>query len=180
MGPRRGRQLRPRAQGRRHRPDQGRRAGECGVAIVQHLLPGAPDEVRQARRPGRPWRSIGVVWPNQASWGTTSTSRAAACSRRAPQGSRGQVPRIPGLGRGPGLLRQRQQRMAGGGRREDLQPGARQAGQVQGRHPAGDLARQQRSAAAGRPRRSPARQSTPRPGARRKPACKPGWPAYRS
>jgi iron(III) transport system substrate-binding protein len=50
----------------------------------------------QARRPKAVER-IGVVWPNQASYGAHINISGGGMLKTAPQGSRGQVPRIPGL-----------------------------------------------------------------------------------
>jgi hypothetical protein len=97
--PRPGGQLRPRAQGRRHRPDQGRRRRRMRRGAGEHLLPGAHVQVRQARRPqGRRAHRRGVAQPGELRHPHQRVGRRHA-EIRAPQGGRGEVPRIPGLAR---------------------------------------------------------------------------------
>jgi iron(III) transport system substrate-binding protein len=69
MGQGRRRQLRPRAEGRRYRPDQVGGAGECGVAVsntyyLARLI--RSDKVEDRRM----MEKVGIVWPNQANRGT--------------------------------------------------------------------------------------------------------------
>ena len=72
---------------------------------------------------------IGVVFPNQASFGTHVNIAGAAVAKNAPQSrQRRQVHRVSGERSGAELFRRRQQRMAGGCRRQGIEPGARALG----------------------------------------------------
>ena len=58
-----------RAQGRRHRPDQGGGGGRMSGGVVEHLLRGAHDALTKPEDQ-KLMDKVGVVWPNQASTGT--------------------------------------------------------------------------------------------------------------
>ena len=78
MGPRLVAQLRPRAEGRRHRPDQGRPRcrQEVRRGAGEHLLPGGCS-VRRPKTAGPSAHRRGVAQPGELQ--RTSTSPAAAC-----------------------------------------------------------------------------------------------------
>ena len=90
-------------------------AGECGVTIsntyylVRMMRSTKPEDQEAVVK------ALGVVWPNQASWGTHVNVSGAGILKHAPHKAAAvQVHGIPGQRRGAGLLRRRQQRVAGG------------------------------------------------------------------
>jgi iron(III) transport system substrate-binding protein len=75
-------------EGRRHRPDQGRGAGECGVTIsnTYYLARLMRSTKPKTKNDGN---AVGVVWPNQASYGTHINVSGGGMLKHAPaQGTR--------------------------------------------------------------------------------------------
>ena len=111
-------------------------AGECGVAIsnsyyLARLMRSTKPEDQQVVR------SLGVVWPNQKTWGTHINVSGAGIAAHAPNArGGGEVPGVPGQRFSSILLRRRQQRVAGGQDRACQEPGPRRAGSVQAGHAA--------------------------------------------
>jgi iron(III) transport system substrate-binding protein len=117
-----GRQHGARAQGRRHRPDQGRGQRRMRRRADQQLLPRPHDASSQAPADRAVVESIGVVFPNQATTARTSTSPAARWPECEEPGRGGAVPRIPRQRRGASLFCGWQQRMAGGRDTKTVEP----------------------------------------------------------
>jgi iron(III) transport system substrate-binding protein len=97
-------------------------SGECDIGVTNSyylarmMRSNKPEDVAVVNK-------VGVVFPNQAVVGHAPEH----CGRRSrqtrqKQGKRRQVPRIPGKPRSAKLLRQRQQRVAGGQERDAGQP----------------------------------------------------------
>ena len=59
-------------------------AGECDVAIVEHVLLRAPAALGQARGASAIAEKVGVVFPNQASWGAHVNISGAGVLKNAP------------------------------------------------------------------------------------------------
>ena len=109
LGQRRRGQLRARAQGRRHRPDQGARFGRMRPQHRQHLLLRAHAEGDQAGRENRDRQGRhGVAQPGRARRARQHLRRRPDEIGPEPRGRR-QVPRVPCERRCAALLRQRQQ-----------------------------------------------------------------------
>ena len=119
VGEGRGRQHGAHAEGRRHRPDQGGGRGRVRDRAVEHLLLRAPHALDAAGGPRDRRRRPGVVFPDQASYGTHVNISGAGVLKNAPHKENAhQVPRVPREQRRAALFRRRQQRMAGGGVRQ--------------------------------------------------------------
>ena len=99
-------------------------SGECGIGVTntyylaRMLRSDKPEERAIAER-------VGVVFPNQASWGThVNVAGGALATLREKSGQRHQVPGVPGQPGRAELLCRRQQRVASRQGREGQQPGA--------------------------------------------------------
>ena len=125
-------------------------SGECGVALtntyylVRLMRSDKPADKATVVR-------IGIVWPNQTSFGTHVNVSGGGVAKNAPHRDNA-VSFLEYLASesSAGLSGRRQQRVAGGRRRQAAQPGTRVAGQVQGRRAADRVDR----ALASRPRRA--------------------------
>jgi iron(III) transport system substrate-binding protein len=117
-------------------------SGECAVVLTNSyylarlMRSTKPEDVETMSK-------VAVVFPNQQSWGTHINVAGGAVARHA-KNRGGGLSGVPGRRRGAALLRQRQQRMAGGAQRQDQrQPGAGGDGGVQERQPAHRTGRQE-------------------------------------
>ena len=131
-------------------------SGECGIAITNSYY------LARLMRSTKPedkavMEKVAVVFPNQQSWGTHVNVAGGAVARHAKHRAEA-VLFLEYLASdcGAAVLRQRQQRVAGCGQREDQrQPGAGGDGRLQDRHAVGGAGRQEPGggAADARPRR---------------------------
>ena len=98
-------------------------SGECGIGVTNTYY-----LARMMRSNNADDRAVvekvGVVFPNQSSWGTHLNIAGGAVAKYAKnQANGGEVSGVPGQPRGAELLCQRQQRVAHRQGREDRQPG---------------------------------------------------------
>ena len=156
LGEGRGRQPGAHAARRRHRPDQGRgrrrmRRSRCRTPTTTCACCARPSPRN------RRWAAkTGVVWPDQASYGTHVNISGAGVLKNAPHRENAiKFLEYLASDQAQALLRRRQQRVAGGQGRRREESGARVAGHVQGRRAADRHARQEhaRRAEDRRPRR---------------------------
>ena len=130
-------------------------AGECAIALSNTYY--YARLLRSAKPEEKEWAAkTGVVWPDQASYGTHVNISGAGVLKNAPHRENA-IKFLEYLASDPAqaLLRQRQQRMAGGEGRRGEESRARIARHVQGRPVADRDTRQEhaRGAEAARPRR---------------------------